>query len=188
MGLTAGCLFSGIGAMDLGLESEGIEIRWQVENDPWCTKLLERRWPNVNRYGDVRSLDPDDLEPVDIISGGFPCQPVSVAGSRRGRDDDRWLWPHFARLVRGVRPRFVLVENVSGLLVPTGDDEGWHPAPVEEVLGDLATLGYDTEWQSVPAAAVGAPHLRWRVFLVARLVRPPGPPADADGGEVRVKR
>ena len=100
------------------------------------------------------------LEPVDLICGGFPCQPVSTAGKRKAQADARWLWPEFARVIREVRSRFVLVENVPGILsVNRGSAFG-------EVLGDLATLGYDAEWESLPAAAFGAPHLRYRVFIV----------------------
>jgi len=95
---------------------------------------------------------------VDLICGGFPCQPVSVAGKRLAQADERWLWPEFARVVRALRPRFVLVENVPGLLVRGFGD----------VVGDLATCGYDAEWDCIPASAVGAPHRRDRVWLVAR--------------------
>ena len=95
---------------------------------------------------------------VDVLAGGFPCQPVSLAGRRRGAADERWLWPEFARLIRLLRPRYALVENVPGLLVGGG---------MAEVLGDLAALGYDAEWDCVAAAHVGAPHLRYRVFIVA---------------------
>jgi len=154
--LSVGSLFSGIGGLDLGLERAGMQVKWQVENDPYCVRVLEKHWPGVLRFNDVRELDPADLPPVDLVCGGFPCQPVSVAGQRKGQDDERWLWPDFARILRGVRPRYVLVENVPGLLARGVDD----------VLGDLAALGYDAEWESIPAAAFGAPHLRWRVFIV----------------------
>jgi DNA (cytosine-5)-methyltransferase 1 len=115
---------------------------------------------------------PGCLEPVDLIAGGFPCQPVSFAGRRAIQDDDRWLWPEFARCIRELRPRYVLVENVPGLLVGGGMDE---------VLGGLADLGYDAEWESIPAAAVGAPHLRYRVWIIAYRQGDASRP-DADGG------
>jgi DNA (cytosine-5)-methyltransferase 1 len=99
------------------------------------------------------------LAPVDLIAGGFPCQPFSNAGKRQGKDDIRWLWPEFARVIGDLRPRYVLVENVPGLLAGHGG--------MGAVLGDLATLGYDAEWDSIPASAVGAPHLRYRVWIVA---------------------
>jgi DNA (cytosine-5)-methyltransferase 1 len=149
-------LFAGIGGMDLGLEWAGMECVAQVENDPWCTEVLAKHWPDVPRWSDIHDLDPDALPPHDLIAGGFPCQPVSLAGARKGQDDDRWLWPEYFRIVRHIRPRWVLVENVPGLA----------SAGMGDVLGDLASVGYDTEWQSIPAAFVGAPHLRWRIFLV----------------------
>ena len=104
---------------------------------------------------------PGCLEPVDLIAGGFPCQPVSVAGRQAAQDDVRWLWPEFARVVRELRPRLVLVENVRNLLAVNGG------SAFGEVVGDLAALGYDAEWHVVSAADVGAPHLRERVWIVA---------------------
>jgi DNA (cytosine-5)-methyltransferase 1 len=157
MTLTVGSLFSGIGGFDLGLERAGMQVRWQVEIDPFCTQVLAKHWPDVPRYGDITTLDFTEVDPVDLICGGFPCQPVSLAGKRQGQDDVRWLWPEFARAIRVVRPRYALMENVPGLLgLGMGD-----------VLRDLSELGYDAEWQSIPAAAVGAPHLRWRVWILA---------------------
>jgi DNA (cytosine-5)-methyltransferase 1 len=156
---TFGSLFAGIGGVDLGLERAGWECRWQVEIDPFCRHVLEHHWPDVPRYGDIRELEWSGVERVDLLAGGFPCQPFSVAGQRRGKDDERWLWPEFAGAVRALRPRHVLVENVPGLLAGHGG--------MGDVLGDLAQLGYDAEWDSVPAAAVGAPHLRYRVWIVA---------------------
>lgn len=156
--LTVGSLFSGIGGLDLGLERAGMTVRWQVENNPFCAAVLARHWPDVTRHGDIKELDPDALEPVDLVAGGFPCPPVSSAGLRRGRADHRWLWPHFARVLRSVRPRFVLLENVTGLL--QRDEFG-------DVLADLHTLGFDADWSVVPACALGASHARERVFLLA---------------------
>jgi DNA (cytosine-5)-methyltransferase 1 len=155
--MKVGSLFSGIGGLDLGLERAGMEIRWQVENDPWCNLILEKHWFGIPRYGDIHDIEDGQLEPVDLICGGFPCQPVSVAGARKAQEDDRWLWPQFARIVRMVRPRYVLVENVPGLA----------SRGMGDILGDLAALGYDAEWESLPAAAFGAPHLRYRIFIVA---------------------
>lgn len=155
--MTFGSLFSGIGGMDLGLERAGMECRWQVENEPYCTRVLEKHWPNVRRYGDIRAVEWGGVERVDLIAGGFPCQPVSLAGLCRAQDDERWLWPEFYAAVAALRPRYVLVENVPGLLV----------RGLGDVLGLLAAGGYDTEWQSVPAASVGAPHVRDRVWILA---------------------
>ncbi len=157
MTLTVGSLFSGIGGLDLGLERAGMEVRWQSEIDPYCSRVLAKHWPDVPNLGDVTKVDWNDVERVDLICGGFPCQPQSYAGKRLGNLDERWLWPEFARCLRVLRPRFVLLENVPGLLT----------LGFGEVAGDLAELGYDFEWDCIPAAAVGAPHLRFRVFLVA---------------------
>ncbi len=162
-------LFAGIGGIDLGLERAGMTTVAQVENDPWCTQVLEKHWPTVPRWTDIHDVDPKELPDHDIIAGGFPCQPVSIAGTRLAQDDPRWLWPQFARIVRVVRPRYVLVENVPGLA----------SAGMGDVLGDLAEIGYDAEWTSIPAAFVGAPHLRWRIFIVAY---PAGGGEPPDGG------
>ena len=155
--MRVGSLFSGIGGFDLGLERAGMEVVWQVENDPYCQKVLAKHWPDVPCYEDVHDCGVHNLEEVDVICGGFPCQPVSVAGKQRGQDDERWLWPEFARVLGELRPRYALVENVPGLLV----------RGLGDVLGDLAELGYDAEWGIVSAASVGAPHLRKRIFIVA---------------------
>jgi DNA (cytosine-5)-methyltransferase 1 len=155
---TFGSLFAGIGGIDLGLERAGWTGRWQVEWDPFCQHVLAHHWPDVPRYGDITAVDWATVEPVDLIAGGFPCQPFSVAGKQQRLNDERWLWPEFARAIRELRPRVVLVENVPGLLVGGG---------MGAVLGGLAELGYDAEWDSVPAAAVGAPHLRYRVWITA---------------------
>ena len=159
--LTVGSLFAGIGGLDLGLERAGMRVKRQVENDPYCIRVLEKHWPDVKRYGDIRGIKWSEVEPVDLICGGFPCQPVSVAGSRKGDKDDRWLWPEFLRAVREVRPRYALVENVPGLL---STDDG---RLARRVKGDLAEQGYDSEGGCVSAKDVGAPHLRKRVFIVA---------------------
>ena len=167
--MTVGSLFSGIGGLDLGLERAGHRVLWQVESNAFCRRILAQHWPDVPCYSDVKKLTGTNLEPVDLLCGGFPCQPVSQAGQRKGTDDDRWLWPHFARLLGVLRPRYVLVENVPGLFTANGG------AAFRGILADLATSGYDAEWDCLPAAGVGAPHLRYRVFLLAVL-------ADADRG------
>ena len=155
--LTVGSLFAGIGGLELGLERAGMEVKWQVEINEFCRRVLEKHWPEVPRYGDIREVRAHNLEPVDLICGGFPCQPVSLAGKRKGQDDERWLWPEFFRVVREMGPRYVFVENVPGLLA----------GEMGDVLRDLASIGYDAEWESIPASAVGAPHLRYRVFILA---------------------
>jgi DNA (cytosine-5)-methyltransferase 1 len=161
---TFGSLFTGIGGMDAGLERAGFRCQWQVEIDPFCQKVLTKRWPDVRRYGDIQKLSGEDLQSVDLVAGGFPCQDVSLAGYREGMDGERsGLWSEMLRIVRTIRPAFVLVENVAGLLVPNPGE----PAPIARVLGDLAQIGFDAEWECIPAASVGAPHIRNRVFLLA---------------------
>jgi DNA (cytosine-5)-methyltransferase 1 len=160
--MTYGSLFAGIGGIDLGLERAGMSCAWQVEIAPYCVKVLQKHWPEVARYGDVRECGSANLVPVDLICGGFPCQPHSLAGKRAASGDERDLWGEFARVVCELRPRWVLAENVPGLL---SSESGRF---FGRVLRDLAALGYCVEWESIPASAVGAPHMRDRVFVVAR--------------------
>lgn len=169
--LTFGSLFSGIGGLDLGLERAGMEVIWQVENDPYCVRVLEKHWP-VLRFGDVRELDPADLPPVDLVCGGFPCQPVSVAGKRRGQADERWLWPDFARIIHGLQPGYVLVENVPGLLSM--------PRAAGEVFGDLHALGYSSTPALISLEAWGGHFPGERLFIVA--CRAEAPRFRWDGG------
>lgn len=158
--MTVGSLFAGIGGFDLAAErvfGPGC-VRWQVEIDPWAQRVLAKHWPTVTRFSDIRAVTGDDLGPVDIVCGGFPCQDISGAGKRAGIEGERsGLWGEYARLLADLRPRFVVVENVAGLLV----------RGLGRVLGDLAALGYDAVWHCIPAAAIGAPHIRDRVWLVA---------------------
>lgn len=155
--LTFGSLFSGIGGLDLGLERAGFVCRWQSEIDPYACRVLAKHWPDITNIGDIRHVRWDTIEPVDVIVGGYPCQPFSTAGARNGTDDPRHLWPWFADAIRVLRPRYAVLENVSGHLA----------LGFGHVLGDLATLGYDAEWDCIPASAVGAPHRRDRVFVLA---------------------
>ena len=159
---TVGSLFAGIGGLDDGLERTGrFQVVWQVEIDPYCQRVLATHWPNVTRFRDVREVGAHNLSPVDVLAGGFPCQPHSLAGKRRASADERDLWGEFARLLRQLRPRYVLAENVPGLC---SSESGRF---FGRVLRDLAACGYDAEWQVLSAAAFGAPHLRERVFIVA---------------------
>lgn len=156
--MTFGSLFFGVGGIDLGLERAGMTVRWQVEIDGFATKVLERHWPDVVRHRDVRDVGGRNLERVDCIAGGFPCQDVSLAGKGAGLAGARsGLWWEFARIAGELRPTYVLLENVPGLV-----NRG-----LEEVLGSLSELGYDAEWTVLSAAQFGAPHLRKRLFLVA---------------------
>ncbi|HWH59319.1 MAG TPA: DNA cytosine methyltransferase [Terriglobales bacterium] len=162
MRLTHGSLFSGIGGFDLGFERAGIETVWQVEIDPYCRRVLARHFPSAIRYDDVRTVGNHNLAPVDIISGGFPCQDISNAGDRAGIDGEKsGLWREMYRVFCELRPRYIAVENVSALLI-----RGF-----ERVLGDLASAGYDAQWRSVWAANFGALHRRERVFIVANNAR-----------------
>jgi DNA (cytosine-5)-methyltransferase 1 len=152
-----GELFAGIGGMSLGLERAGWEPAWFAENDAYCSRVLAKHWPDIPNLGDVTAVDWSEVEHVELVCGGFPCQPVSRAGLRRLSEDERWLWPEALRCVRGLRPRLVLLENTAGLL----------DAGMGCVLGDLASIGYDAEWDGLPAVAFGADHQRDRVFIVA---------------------
>ncbi len=155
--MTVGSLFAGIGGFDLGLERAGFEIRWQVENDPYCTRVLAKQWPRVRRYGDIRGMDWRHIEPVDLLCGGFPCQPFSCAGQRRGTDDDRYLWPEMRLAVLHAQPAWIIAENVPGLVGPA----------LDTVLSDLESAGYEVGTLAVPACAVDAPHLRQRLWILA---------------------
>jgi DNA (cytosine-5)-methyltransferase 1 len=155
-------LFSGIGAFSLGLERAGMTTTAFCEIDPFCRRVLAKHWPRVPIYPDVRHLSAQHLtgdghRDIDLICGGFPCQDISVAGRGAGIGGERsGLWSEFARLIGEVGPRYVIVENVAALL---GRGLG-------DVLGDLASLGYDAEWHCIPASAVGAPHERDRVWIM----------------------
>lgn len=179
-------LFAGIGGLDLGLERAGMTTVGQVEIDPYCTQVLERHWPEVARHDDVRTAPEwwaSTVRPaVDVVAGGFPCQPFSSAGLRGGTGDERWGWPWMESVVRVVRPRYVVVENVADLLRDR--------LAFGLVLSGLAELGFDAEWGVLSACAVGAPHARRRVFVVAHpkgdaLPRqvPPGPRRGSAGGD-----
>jgi DNA (cytosine-5)-methyltransferase 1 len=158
--LTFGSLFAGIGGLDLGLERAGMSCRWQVEIDDYGRRVLAKHWPDIPKHGDIKTF-PSEAEfntAVDLICGGFPCQDISFAGKGAGLDGERsGLFYELTRVVREVGPRFVLLENVAALLVRGLDD----------VLGTLAEIGYNAEWHCIPAASVGAPHIRDRVFIIA---------------------
>jgi DNA (cytosine-5)-methyltransferase 1 len=156
-------LCSSIGGLDLGLERAGMTVVAQVERDELRRAILRRHWPHVPQHDDITTFtgwwQQEDRPHVDLAAGGIPCQPFSHTGFRRGVSDERWLWPAMADAVRLVRPRFVLLENVPGLLAD-GPAFGW-------ILAHLADLGFDAEWSVLPACAMGAPHPRPRLLLVA---------------------
>jgi DNA (cytosine-5)-methyltransferase 1 len=154
-----GSLFSGIGGFDLGLENAGFKIAWQVEIDEYASRVLAKHWPHIPRYRDIRNCDWEHMRPVDVLCGGFPCQDLSFAGRRAGIDGERsGLWSEYVRAIRTLRPHYIIVENVPGLLTN---------AYMGRVLGDLAESGYDAEWDCLPASAFGAHHRRDRVWIVA---------------------
>jgi DNA (cytosine-5)-methyltransferase 1 len=162
--LTVGSLFTGIGGLDLGLERAGMRVIWQSEIDPYACRILAKHWPDTPNHGDITQIDWSSIERADIICGGYPCQPFSTAGQRRGAEDPRHLWPHFRDAIRHLRPRYALMENVRGHLSLGGTT----------VLADLAAIGYDAEWRVISAASVGAPHRRERLFIVAYPTRSTG--------------
>lgn len=158
--LTFGSLFAGIGGLDLGLERAGLRCAWQVEIDDYCRQVLARHWPHVPRFNDVREVGASTLAPVDVLAGGFPCQDLSNSGRRAGIEGARsGLWKEFDRLIGELKPPYVLIENVAALLQRNNR--------FDVVLRDLAARGYDARWDVLPAGAVGAPHLRERVFVLA---------------------
>jgi DNA (cytosine-5)-methyltransferase 1 len=158
--VSVGSLFSGIGGMDKGLERAGMDIRWQVEIDPFCQRVLGKYWPKLLVHDDIRTFE--GMEPVDVLCGGFPCQDVSVAGKRKGMDGERSsLWSEFARLIGSLEPQWIMVENVRGLL---SVDSGQF---FSGILRFLAASGYDATWKVLRASDFGALHRRERVFLVA---------------------
>lgn len=150
-------LFSGIGGIDLAFEWAGGQVAAMCEIQPYCQKILRKHWPNVPLFEDIKNLRGTDVGAVDVIYGGFPCQPFSVAGVQRGKDDSRYLWPEFSRLVGEIKPRWIVAENVPGILRIAADD----------VCGDLERQGYAVGIWNFEAAAVGAKHRRERVFFVA---------------------
>lgn len=182
-GLKIGSLFSGIGGLDLAVEGFfGAETAWHCEWDEEPSKVLAARWPGVPNYRDVRTVDWASVEPVDIMCGGFPCQDVSLAGRRAGMKEGTrsGLWSEFAHAIDIVRPSVVVIENVRGVLsadagsnvepcpwcMGNGADE-YHLRALDAVVADLSDLGFDAEWTGLRAADVGAPHGRFRFFLLA---------------------
>jgi DNA (cytosine-5)-methyltransferase 1 len=157
MTLTVGSLFSGIGGLDLGLERAGMKVIWQSEIDPYCNKVLKKHWPKVVNHGDIKQIDWATVERPDIICGGYPCQPFSLAGQRKGTDDPRHLWPWVQTAISELRPSFAILENVRGHLTMGG----------LQVIGELTEIGYDAEWRVVSASGLGAPHRRERLIIVA---------------------
>lgn len=159
MSLSVLSLFAGIGGLDLGLERAGCKTRWYSEVDPYACKVMALRFPDAVNLGDITTMDWSMCERPDIICGGFPCQDISLAGKGAGIAEGTrsGLWSYYADAIRALRPRLVVVENVAALLT----------RGLGRVLGNLAACGYDAEWDCIPAASVGAPHRRDRLFVIA---------------------
>jgi DNA (cytosine-5)-methyltransferase 1 len=164
--LTVGGMFSGIGGLELGLERAGMRTIWQCEIEPYACQVLAEHWPGVPNLGDVAAIDWSSVERPNLICGGFPCQDISRSGLKAGITGSKSsLWKAMAVAVRHLRPDYVLVENVGDLAV----------RGLDVVLGDLCLLGFDAEWSVLPACAMGAPHTRERMFIVAHPSRGDGP-------------
>ena len=164
--MTFGSLFAGIGGFDLGFERAGMECRWQVEIDPYCQKVLNRHWPNVGKWDDVRTFPPAPAEDwhVDVICGGFPCQDISDAGKKTGiHGKESGLFFEAIRVVDQLRPKRLVLENVAAILL--------RRRGMDAVLREMARLGYVCEWGVLHAAGVGANHRRARMFLYAHTDR-----------------
>ena len=169
-------LFSGIGGFSLGLEWAGMSTVAFCERDPYCTTILNKHWPDTPVHSDVRNLDGKDYaDSIDLVAGGFPCQPFSVAGNRRGSDDDRHLWPEMLRIIQEAKPRWVIGENVFGLINMALDD----------VQADLEREHYEVRKFVLPAVAVDAHHRRDRIFIIA--YRDPAL-ADSNGKGLEVRQ
>lgn len=155
--MKVGSLCTGYGGLDMAVEAYfNAETVWCAEYDQYASQLIEERFGYVN-YGDISKIDWSSVEPIDILTAGYPCQPFSQAGSRKGTNDDRHIWPHITKAIRILRPKFIVLENVRGHL----------SLGFDRVLGDLTELGYDTKWKLIRASDVGAPHQRARLFIVA---------------------
>lgn len=153
-----GSLFSGYAGLDLAVEQVfGAEPAWFVEYDAAPSRILAHHYPNVPNYGDVTTVDWASVPPIDILTGGYPCQPFSAAGQRKGTDDERHLWPYVREAIRVLRPRFAILENVAG----------HRSLGFDRVLGDMAEDGMRVWWTSIQASDIGAPHFRERVFILA---------------------
>lgn len=152
--MMVGSLFTGYGGLDMAV---GGDLAWYAEIEPAACEVLAHHHPGVPNLGDITQVDWSQVEPVDIITGGYPCQPFSHAGSRKGKNDDRHLWPYVRNAIHALRPRYAILENVSGHLT----------LGLADVLADLTEIGFNAEWGTYRASDIGAPHRRERVFIIA---------------------
>jgi DNA (cytosine-5)-methyltransferase 1 len=152
--MRVGSLFSGYGGLDMAV---GGDLAWYSEIEPAACKVMEAHYPGVPNLGDITKVDWSQVEPVDVITGGYPCQPFSTAGNRKGKHDERHLWPHVRDAIVAIRPRRAVLENVRGHLT----------LGFADVLADLACLGVSARWGVIRASDAGAPHARARLFIVA---------------------
>ncbi len=185
--ITHGSLFSGIGGFDLAAARMGWQNVFQVEKDTFCQKVLKKNFPNTTRYGDIKNFDGSEYAgKIDVISGGFPCQPYSLAGKRGGSTDDRALWPEMLRVIEQIRPAFVVAENVAGFtsmdellgIAKMADEKSayvWFEKVAGRIIKDLEGIGYQLPRTAggepilciIPACAAGAIHRRERVWIIA---------------------
>lgn len=158
-----GSLFSGCGGFDLAAEIVGWSNIFHCERDPFCQTILKHYWPHAKTFADIKAFNGKPYKgKIDIITGGFPCQPLSAAGKRRGTEDDRYLWPEMLRVIREIQPRWIVGENVQGIIT-------WNDGMVfEQVHIDLEKSGYEVESFLLPASGINAPHRRYRTWFVAR--------------------
>ena len=184
MSLKIGSLFAGYSGLDMAVSKvTGGEVVWFAEYDAAPSKILAHHYPTISNHGDVSKVDWANVEPVDILTGGFPCQDLSLAGKRAGMKEGTrsGLWSEFYKAIEIIKPRLVVIENVRGILSATAHSEleqcawcmgesGDGEPPLRAlgaVLGDLADIGYDAKWHGVRASDAGAPHNRFRIFIVA---------------------
>lgn len=162
-------LFSGIGGFALASNQAGFKTVGFCEIDPYCQAVLKKHWPGTPIHGDIRGIKGNDYRGISLLTGGFPCQPFSVAGRKRGKDDDRYLWPEMLRVIREARPRWIVGENVANIV----------NLALDQVHTDLEGEGYEVESVIIPACAVDAPHRRDRVWILAHSGR------EGQGGDQR---
>ena len=168
-------LFSGIGGLDIAAEWAGFKTVAFCEQDRYCQKVLAKHWPGVKIYDDVRALPTHELPRLDLLHGGYPCQPFSTAGARKGESDVRHLWPEMFRIVREAKPTWVVAENVKGHIT----------LGLDSVLDDLEGAGYSTQTYCIPACSIGAVHRRERLFILAHAAGDGRDESSSTGGHVQ---